>query len=766
MAIHIAVLSAFTAALLAPVVQRMAGRRAGYIVALVPLALFLFFTSHVEPISRGDVFAARWDWIPALGVNLTFRLDGWGLLFSLLISGIGTLVVLYASAYLAGRADVGRFYVYVLVFMASMLGVALSDNILALFVFWELTSLSSFLLIGFDHERAEARAGALQSLVVTSGGGLAMLAGLVILSQVGGSMELSVLAGSRDAVATHGLYPAIVALVAAGAFAKSAQVPFHFWLPNAMQAPSPVSAYLHSATMVKAGVYLLARLSLILGGTLLWQWTLIGFGATTVLLGALLAVRQTDLKRILAYSTISALGTLVMLIGVGTALAMEAMVLFLLAHALYKGALFLVAGAIDHETGTRQVDRLGGLRAAMPVTAMAAGLAAFSMAGLPPALGFLGKELYYDAALHSGEAVLIVLAVAGSILMVAIAGAAGLAPFAGAPQATPKKAHEAPPAMYAGPLLLAGLGLAAGIYPQTLSGLTSAAASALLGKPVVMKLALWHGLTPVLGLTVLTIAVGALLFVKRDALRRSMAWIDAGSRWGSERWYTSAINGLNTLASGQTRLLQSGYLRYYLTTIIAFTVLLGGHALLRSNAVALPEVWLDVRFYELAVVGLIIAGTLVAVRSDSRLGAVVSLGVVGYGIALIFILFGAPDLAMTQFMIETLTVILLVLVFYHLPRFAHISGTPARLRDVVVALSAGALVSVMVLVAIREQFFAPISSYFIENSLPLAHGRNVVNVILVDFRALDTLGEITVLALAGLGVYALLKLRPGRRDGK
>ncbi|MBI2088067.1 MAG: NADH-quinone oxidoreductase subunit L, partial [Deltaproteobacteria bacterium] len=367
-----AVLSGFAAALLAPWIDRVGRGRTGWIIAVLPATLFAYFATFVASIRNGEVIRQSHAWIPSLGIDLSFTADGLSVLFALLISGIGALVVVYAGGYLAGHPQLGRFFSYLLLFMSAMLGLVLADNVIALFVFWELTTLSSYLLIGFDHEREAARSAALKSLLVTGIGGLALLAGLILLAQAGGSPELSALAKHGDAIRSHPLYAPILALILAGAFTKSAQVPFHFWLPAAMEAPTPVSAYLHSATMVKAGVYLLARLNPVLGGTDPWLFTVTTTGAVTMVVGAWMALQRTDLKLILAYSTVSALGVLTMLLGLGTPLAIKAASVFLLGHALYKGALFLIAGAVDHETGTRSFDRLGGLKKAMPLTALAA----------------------------------------------------------------------------------------------------------------------------------------------------------------------------------------------------------------------------------------------------------------------------------------------------------------------------------------------------------------------------------------------------------
>ncbi len=795
MGITIAVLSGFLLAVIAPWVHRVARRAAGWLLALLPAGLTLFFAGYLRDLTPDFVVVTSYPWIPSLGVSLSFYLDGLGLLFALLISGIGTLVVIYAGRYLAGKPQLGRFYTLVLMFMASMLGVVLAGNVITLFVFWELTSLTSYLLIGLDHEREKARAAALQALLVTGGGGLALLAGLVLLGQVAGSLELSALLSNGAAVREHALYLPILLLILLGAFTKSAQVPFHFWLPNAMEAPTPVSAYLHSATMVKAGVYLLARLSPVLGNTEPWHYLVTGAGMATMLLAALLALGQTDLKRILAYSTVSTLGALVLLLGLDTTLSAKAAMLFLLVHALYKGALFLVAGAVDHETGTRDIRRLGGLARAMPITAAAAGLAALSMAGLPPMLGFINKELLYEAKLQAPRAAGLVTAagVMANMLLVAVAGIVGVRPFwgrrpvpdaqphvpgtsevPGTSSALPKKPHEAPLAMWLGPALLAGLGLINGLFPDALpSVLVSAAASAVRGQPTEVELALWHGISPIFALSVLTVVVGAAIYVGRDPLYRMaqqfVPWFIAALRavghWGPEGGYNLALRGLNSLASAQTRLLQSGYLRFYLIIIMLTTVGLGGYTLLSRVGLAWPAGQSsDVRFYEVLIGLLILAATLLALLSTSRLTVVAALGVVGYGVALIFTLFGAPDLAMTQFAIETLTVFLFVLVLYRLPRFAYYSSRPARLRDAVVALAAGALMTALVLVTTSVPLQSRLTPFFAANAVPLARGRNIDNVILVDFRGLDTLGEITVLAVAGIGVYALLKLRLDEKD--
>lgn len=768
MGIAAAVFSGFLLAAATPAIYRLTQKAAGWALALLPLGIFAYFVGFVGSLPVTGV-SVNFPWVPSLGLNVSFLLDGLSLLFVLLISGIGALILVYAGGYLTGHPHLGRLLAFLLMFMASMLGLVLADNLLTLFVFWELTSLSSYFLIGFDHERPQARSAALQALLVTSAGGLVLLAGVLLLGKAGSDLglaaeqglEISSLLTLGNSVGSHDLYLPILVLILGGAFTKSAQFPFHFWLPSAMEAPTPVSAYLHSATMVKAGVYLLARLSPVLGGTEAWLWSVTAFGTATMLIGGLQAIQETDLKRILAYSTISALGLLMLLLGLGSAIAAAAAMTFLVAHALYKGALFLVAGAVDHETGIRDVTRLGGLVKSMPVTALFAGLAAISMAGLPPLFGFIAKELTLEATLTSPARVLLTgVTVLVGMLSVAIAATAGVGPFIGRVLDTPRQPHEAPISLLLGPATLAALPLIVGLFSNLVDGplLAPAVAATLQSRTATpLGLALWHGWNSALLLSNISLAGGVCLFLMRVRLRRYLSKI---SRWGPEQGYDLALEGLNGLARLQTRLIQSGNLRYYLLTVLATVGTVVGYALLTRVQLMPPGNWGDIRFYEAGLAILIALAIIATVRFVSRLAAIAALGVVGYCVALIFVLYGAPDLAMTQFLIETLTVILFVLVFYHLPPGVNLSGVPSRIRDALIALAIGSLMTGLVLLAVQTDVHTPISNYFIENSLSEGHGRNVVNVILVDFRGLDTLGEITVLAVAAVGVFALLKLRP------
>lgn len=769
MSIITSVLSGFVLALLAPVLYRFGRGATGWISALLPLCLTAYFSSLIPQVSSGETIIESFRWVPSLGINLSFYLDGLSLLFALLISSVGTLVLIYAGRYLSGHPHLGRFYLYILMFMASMLGVVLADNLFTLFVFWKLTSLCSYFLIGFEHDRHESRAAALQALLVTGIGGLALLAGFILLGQAGGSLELSILLNSGEGIRNHRLYVPILLLVLTGAFTKSAQVPFHFWLPCAMEAPTPVSAYLHSATMVKAGIYLLARLSPVLGGTDLWLYSLTTAGATTMVVGAFMAIQQSNLKLILAYSTVSVLGILTMLLGIGTELAIKAAMVFMVGHVLYKATLFLVAGIVDHVTGTRDVNRLSGLWRAMPITAISAGLAALSMCGLPPFLGFIGKELFYEAGLTAQSAAHLLTGVSllTGILLFVAAWMAGIRPFFGSQYTLPEEPHEAPLSLWLGPVLLAGSGLACGAAPGLVdTSLIAPAVSAIIGHPVPVKLALWHGLNPVLAIGTITVAGGLGLFAVRNKLVKVLLQLSNVTVLSPTYLYNRSLDGLMAIASIQARIIQSGYQRYYLMIIYAVTTALVLYKFFSLGGLHGAVNLSNIQFYEAGLALLILMGALLSILTNSRLAAVAALGVVGYSVALIYIIYGAPDLANTQILIETLTVILFVLVVYHLPNFSKFSSVRTRIRDALISLFAGGTITALVLKATNVQFHPTISSYFAENSVTLAHGRNIVNVILVDFRALDTLGEITVLAVAGIGVYALLKLKFKSEDYK
>ena len=746
-------------AFVAPWIVRLAGARAGWLLALLPAGLTGYYLSFVPRLAAGETVEQRLAWVPQLGVELTMRMDGLSLLFVLMIAGIGTFITIYAGGYLADDRQLPRFYLLLLSFMAAMLGVVLTDDLVTLFVFWELTSLTSYFLIGYKHESEDGRTSALQALLVTGTGGLAMLAGFLVLGSVGGTFRISELVADPALLQASAWYPAAVVLVAAGALTKSAQWPFHFWLPSAMAAPTPVSAYLHSATMVKAGVYLLARLSPGLGGTPLWFWLLTLAGGATILAAAGLGLVQRDSKRLLAYSTLIALGTLVLLIGVGTPVAIKAMVVFLFAHSLYKAPLFMVAGAVDHEAGSRDVANLRGLGRKMPWTWTAALLAAVSGAGLPPMLGFVGKEIAYESLFE--QPWLLAALIAASAVMVVIMVLVAWRPFAGRRVLAPLVPHEAPFSMWLGPLTIAGLGVVFGVAPALLQdGLMRPAAAAVLGRPYAFDLYLWHGFNLALALSAVTLALGLALVA---GWPRFHPWLVA--RWASRRFgpaagYFGLLDALVRFAYAQTRFLQSDDLRHHLTVIVVFTIALTGTVGWTTGAFADLAVTPTVAYlYEVVVLAVIVAAVFSAVRAHSRVVAITSLGVVGFGIALVFVLFAAPDLAITQFLVETLVVIIIALVLVRLPvgSLRETDNAGVRLLAAIVATLGGVLVAALAIAVTATPFDPALTRFFEAQSYPAALGRNIVNVILVDFRAIDTLGEITVLAIAALGVYGLLR---------
>ena len=738
------------------------------LLVLAAVASAGFFASLLPSIASGEAYRIAWPWVPTLNVSLSFYLDGLSLLFALLVSVIGALVFLYTGAYASGHRHFARLHGYLALFTVAMLGLVLADNLITLYVFWELTTVASYLLIGFEHDDAKARAAALQALLVTTVAGLAMLVGLLLLGIAGGTFEMSELRAVDQTVREHALYGPVLGLVLCGAFAKSAQVPFHFWLPNAMAAPTPISAYLHSATMVKAGIYLLARLHPVLGGTDAWLLALGTVGAVTAVLGSVLALRETDLKRILAYSTLMGLGTLTMFLGGEAKVAVAAAMTFLLVHALYKSALFLVVGIVDHAAGARDLTQVRGLVRVMPVTAFAAGVAALSMAGFPPFLGFIGKELQYEGALAVADApaLIVLAAVAANAMMVAVAGLVSLRVFLGPLRTDAKEPHEAPIRMWLGPVLLASLGLILGMSPGlTESALVQPAVMAVLREPVIVELELWHGINLSLMLSVLTLVLGVAIYAWHARILRTLARLQARLPLGAEGFYERGLDGLNRFANAQTAVLQNGSLRCYLAVVIATFVLgVAGTLLLKGGLVA-PPLRTPPPPQDWAVLGLIAAGTLVTLLTGSRLTAVCALGVVSAGVGLLFLLYGAPDVAMAQLLTDTLFIVLATFVLLRLPGFDRLHfRRRQKLLHASLALSAGATTTALLLGVIAGPFDRRVTDFFEAHSHAGAHGRNIVNIILVDFRVLDTLGEATVVVIAALAAYALLKQRLAPED--
>ena len=720
----------------------------------------------------------QWSWVPTLGVDLSFYLDGLSWLFLLLVTGIGALVCLYAGGYLHDDPKLGRFYAYLLLFIGAMQGLVLSSNLLLLFLFWELTSISSFLLIGWKHKKESSRHAARTALAVTGTGGLILLAGLLLLGQITGTWEVRELLGqSAETIAQHPLYPLTLLLIALAAFTKSAQVPFHFWLPGAMEAPTPVSAYLHSATMVKAGIFLLARLTPVLGHSDLWLYLLTTVGAVTLLVGAWLSWQNDDLKLILAYTTIAALGALTLLIGLSYQLpiARKAFFLFLLAHALYKGALFMLAGAVDHATGTREIGLLGGLRHKMPLTFFSTLLACASMIGLPLLVGFVSKELFYEAITHLDRPLwlaLLLAGVLGNAMMATSAALLMIRPFFGrtlrAPH--PDHVHEAPLTMSSGPLVLTTLSLLFGCAPFLLDQFGRLFVASLGGEQDKVYFAIWHGFhlitegrpSPLL-LTFITLALAALLYVVRDRLKPLVLPL-RGDNWGAHTLYNSSLDAV--LRGGER--LTVWFSSFSLKTVLAIIFSVASATLLftlfsRTSGWLIPLPPAIPQPHELILSLLAIFGAIWATQAKTRYHAIMALGLVGFIITMFFALYSAPDLAMTQFAIELLSVILIALILWRLPDFTP-SSRFQRLATSVVSLFVGVTMTFTVWAVLSVPLQSQLTDFFMENSYVIANGRNVVNVILVDFRGFDTYGEVTVLAIAALGVYALSRLY-GKKQG-
>ena len=734
--------------------------------ALLPLLLFIAAVFWLPHTAAGNSYRLSLPWIPELGVNLSFLIDGLSLLFWLIVSGIGFFVTLYAVDYLHGHPHTGRFFLFLHLFMLSMLGLVTADNMLLLFVFWELSTIFSYLLIGFEHEHVESRNSARQALLVTGAGGLALLLGFLLLQIATGTYEISQIVAQSSSLPEHSYYTAILVLIFLGAFSKSALFPFHFWLPNAMAAPTPVSAFLHSATMVKGGIYLLARFHPILAGSVEWTATLVLVGAITAVLGAFTALGQSDLKKILAYTTVSALGIMSMFLGGKLAPSLMAALTFLLVHAIYKSALFLLAGIIDHQTGTRQVEKLSGLARSMPITAIAAFAACFSMAGFPLFFGFIGKEIMYKGALAESlmPGLTTSAAVLANGLMTGVAGIFLIGPFLtpGARHAEP--APQACASMYSGPLVLGGTGIFFGIIPELVGKfLISPAVLAFHKQMEPVKLKLFHGINPPLLLSILTLALGTILYLGRKQVNRTVCKLYQLISLDASRIYEFLLHSVAALGRIQNRLLQNGSLQRYFFILVATFIFLTGYSYLH-NLQVLPDIALPkLTSRQWLLILLILLGVATVLFTRSVLLAICALGVVGAGIAMIFLAHGAPDLALTQLLVETLTVIIVSMILLRLPGLGDCKKKPRskKIFDSFLALSTGVLMTTLMLCVISLPLDRFLTDFFANKSYLAAHGRNIVNVILVDFRSMDTLGEIVVVATAGLAGYALILKRRG-----
>ncbi len=742
--------------------KRQLGLDPGYAAGAVTLITAFCVSTQGAAVFDGETRLASWEWMPAIGLKWAFRLDGYAFLFALLITLIGLLVILYARYYLSPADATGRFYGLVLVFMSAMLGIVLSENLLLMLVFWELTSLSSFMLIGYWHHRADARQGARLSLLVTGGGGFALLAAVLLIGHVAGSFELTEVLRAKDLIRGHALYPLILVLFLVGAFTKSAQFPFHFWLPHAMAAPTPVSAYLHSATMVKAGVFLLGRFFPVLGGTDEWIYVVGGAGLVTFLIGAYHALFQHDLKGLLAYSTISHLGLITLLFGLGTSIGLVAGVFHIMNHAVFKASLFMATGIIDHETGTRDMRKINGLFKYMPYTAVLAMVAAAAMAGVPLLNGFLSKEMFFTEAVHLSQMGYVSWMLPALALLASIGAVAYSSRFIhdvffnGEPVGLDRTPHEAPRWMKVPVEILVAICLAVGLLPQIVAGpiLRTASSAALQRQVPEFSLSIWHGLNLPFVMSLIALAGGAVvygyrlrIFALHDRLFPPVSGKNAAE---------AILHRTFRVARWAYLRIDNGSLQRYAILLLTGAVVMGLFAFAGGDPA--PPSHTTELDYPLVLFGivLIVAAVATAVVHRHRYLAVVTVGVVGLMVTLHFVALSAPDLALTQLLVEIATVVLMLLALFFIPwRSPRESGRARRWRDLAFAAIAGLGVGGVTWATLTRRV-SSISEFFLAESKLGGGGYNVVNVILVDFRGLDTLGESTVLGIAAVGIFAML----------
>jgi multicomponent Na+:H+ antiporter subunit A len=765
------------AGLVLPSLTARFGPRMFVFAALVPAAVFVGLLAQIPAVTRGETPTEVHPWVPQLDLALAFRLDALSLTMALIVTGVGTLVVLYCARYFRrGEDGLGRFSGVLLAFAGAMFGLVVSDDIYVLFMFWEATTVFSYLLIGQYTAKRKSRGAALQALLVTTAGGLAMLVGVVILAVESGTTRVSQIVA--DPPQASGLVTVAVILVLVGALSKSAQVPLHFWLPSAMAAPTPVSAYLHAAAMVKAGIFLIALLVPAFGDTPGWRPLLVAVGVLTMLVGGWRALRQHDLKLLLAYGTVSQLGFLTVVVGYGTRNAALAGITLITGHALFKATLFLVVGIIDNRLGTRDLRKISGLGRQAPLLAIVATLAAASMAGLPPLLGFVAKEATFTALLEDAEhgaplgLVALVGVSLGSVLTVAYTARFLWGAFASKPGVEPAEFVHEHVDFLISPAILAltslGLGIASplldplfGLYADTVPPLSGEASAVSAEAPDAAHLALWHGLEPALGISAVTLVLGLALFAARTRVSAIQGRVP--SLIDSARGYSRIVHLVDRGAVRLTRVTQTGSLPIYVATILVVLVAAVGTALVLVGE--LPgsfRIWDSPAQLPIAIV--MGVATIAAARAHKRFMAVVLVGVTGYGMAALFALQGAADLALTQALVETVTLVTFVLVLRRLPSaIGQDHGRRHRVIRAVIGVGVGILMSVVAVVALGSRIAEPISLQFPQLAYEGGHGRNVVNVLLVDIRGWDTLGEMSVLVVAATGVASLVFL--SRRSG-
>ncbi|WEY97464.1 Na+/H+ antiporter subunit A [Bacillus subtilis] len=795
--LHLAILSPFLFAFIIPFLAKYAKRvHTGWFVLILPVLLFIYFLPMIRMTQSGETLRSVLEWIPSLGINFTVYIDGLGLLFALLITGIGSLVTLYSIFYLSKEKEqLGPFYVYLLMFMGAMLGVVLVDNVMVLYMFWELTSLSSFLLIGYWYKREKSRYGAAKSLLITVSGGLCMLGGFILLYLITDSFSIREMVHQVQLIAGHVLFIPAMVLILLGAFTKSAQFPFYIWLPDAMEAPTPVSAYLHSATMVKAGIYVIARFSPIFAFSAQWFWIVSLVGLFTMVWGSFHAVKQTDLKSILAFSTVSQLGMIISMLGVSAAalhyghteyytVAAMAAIFHLINHATFKGSLFMAVGIIDHETGTRDIRKLGGLMAIMPITFTISLIGTFSMAGLPPFNGFLSKEMFFTSMLRVTHFDLFnvqtwgvlfpLFAWIGSVFTFIYSMKLLFKTFRGnyQPEQLEKPAHEAPVGMLVPPVILVALAVSLFFFPNILSysliepAMNSIYPTLLAGhEKFHVHISQWHGVTTELLMTAGIVVIGTIGYLSLNKWKGIYKLFP--SKLTLNRLYDKLLTLMEKGSYRITKQYMTGFLRDYLLYIFAgFIILIGGAFAIKGGFSFKTEGMAKIGVYEIILTLVMISATVATVFARSRLTAIIALGVVGYTLALFFVIFRAPDLALTQLVIETISVALFLLCFYHLPKLRLKTKTRTfRMTNFIISLGVGIIVTLLGIASSSQRTKDSIASFFVKHSHDLGGGDNVVNVILVDFRGFDTMFEITVLTIAALGIYSMIKTKV-KEEGK
>lgn len=791
--IHLAIILPLIAAVFIGILYRYYKKiHLGWFALPIPLIIVIYLFTLIPTVSRSQPIHETLHFMPRIGINFDVYVDGLGLLFAILISGIGALVVLYSIGYMSQSEHLGNFYVFLLMFMTAMLGVVLNDNVIMLYFFWELTSISSFLLIAFWNKKEESLYGAQKSMLITVFGGFLMLGGFVSLYTITGTFSIREMIASTSLIMESPLTPLAIVLILFGAFTKSAQFPFYIWLPDAMEAPTPVSAYLHSATMVKAGLYLVARFTPLFAFSNLWVWAILIVGLVTLFWAAFNAIKQDDLKGVLAFSTVSQLGLIMSLFGAGAlavstgadeslyTIAVVAAVFHLINHATFKGALFMLAGIVDHETGTRSMKKLGGLASLMPISMTMTVITSLSMAGIPPFNGFLSKEMFLEAIIDLREAnfsalsdvyvIFPVLAIVGSIftLVYSIIIFRGIF-FGKRTNETPKEPHEAPMLMLISPMILTALVVIIGLVPNVLSqSIIDPAAMGILNTTEALNTHIyhWHGLdSPALWATITIIVFGLLMYITRSK------WMPI-YKWQSEVFTLNYLydQGLIYSSLGSKKITDAymtGYIRTYIMYIFTAFIIL---SLITFYNAGLRFDFSDVApiaFNDILIVLIILVCTLTIMITRSRIVSIIMLGAIGFAMSILFIIFRSADLALTQLAVESILTVLFLLCFAQLPKKSQYEERMRfKLNNFLISAAVGIITIIIGLAAYSDRIFTSISEFHIDHVYDLAAGGNMVNVILVDFRGLDTLFETLVFAVAGIGIYILLKFRVKRKDDK